>query len=399
MNTRTRRFARQALYDLVWSEPRTHLAKRLGLSDVGISKACRRALIPMPEPGYWAKKRAGKRTRQPPLPLRGPGMSEEVRFGGNHYWYDDELSPAAIKASNPSPPEFDEPLESLIERVRQLVGKVTVPRGLARPHRVIARLLEEDEHRHERQRVSTYPMSWNEPKFATPIEKRRLRIINALYLCLERCLMKPSVRGESASELSVLVGQQNVRFTLEPVSAPPRKVSGSAGKVQKARQHRLRFQISSGGYSREAEEVWEDTDTESLERQLTDVAVALIVAGERQYRAGVQHRHDWLIQRRTELEEEERRQRAEQVRLEQERRQQREQAWVDRLLADASALRQAGEIRNYVGCVVNLQTQAHAELPSVQLDTWVSWALAQADRIDPIQSRRFIKAMKDPAED
>jgi len=325
-------------------------------------------------------------------------MSEEVRFGGNHYWYNDVLSPAAIKASNPSPPEFDEPLESLIERVRQLVGRVTVPRGLARTHRAIAKLLEEDDRRREKQQVSTYPMSWNGPKFDPPIQKRRLRIINALFLCLERCLMKPSVRCESTSELSVQVGQQYVRFTLEQVSVSSRKTSGSVGTVKKTRQHKLRFQISSGRYSRE-EDVWEDTETESLERQLTNVAVALIVAGERQYRAGVQHRYDWLIQRKAELEEEEQRQRAEQVRLEQERRQRREQARVDRLLADASAMRQAGEIRNYVECVVDLQGKGHAGLPPAQLDTWVVWALAQADRIDPIQSRRFMEAMKDPTED
>ncbi len=39
------------------------------------------------------------------------------------------------------------------------------------------------------------------------------------------------------------------------------------------------------------------------------------------------------------------------------------------------------------------------ELQSAQLDSWVTWAIAQADRIDPVRSGRFIKAMQDPAED
>ncbi len=76
MGKHTHRFTRQALYDLVWSETRTHLAKRLGIPDVGIAKACRRALIPMPEAGYWAKKRAGKRTRKQLFWSKNGGSSE-----------------------------------------------------------------------------------------------------------------------------------------------------------------------------------------------------------------------------------------------------------------------------------------------------------------------------------
>ena len=89
---------------------------------------------------------------------------------------------------------------------------------------------------------------------------------------------------------------------------------------------------------------------------------------------------------------------AKQVRLEQERLQRLEQARVDRLMADASALCQAGEIRNYVQRVVSAVTTGDIELPSVQLDSWVIWALAQADRIDPVQSGGFIEVMKDPVD-
>jgi hypothetical protein len=37
-------FSRQELFDLVWSEPTRTIAKRLGISDVGLAKACRRAV-------------------------------------------------------------------------------------------------------------------------------------------------------------------------------------------------------------------------------------------------------------------------------------------------------------------------------------------------------------------
>lgn len=60
-------FTRQELYELVWSKPITQLGKELGISDQGISKACRRNDIPTPQLGYWSKLAHGKSVRQPPL--------------------------------------------------------------------------------------------------------------------------------------------------------------------------------------------------------------------------------------------------------------------------------------------------------------------------------------------
>lgn len=45
---RERMFSRQELYDLVWAEPMTVVAKRLGLSGRGLAKACARGDIHAP---------------------------------------------------------------------------------------------------------------------------------------------------------------------------------------------------------------------------------------------------------------------------------------------------------------------------------------------------------------
>lgn len=50
----------EELAKLVWQEPRSALAKRLGVSDVAIAKRCRKHNIAQPPRGYWAKMRAGK---------------------------------------------------------------------------------------------------------------------------------------------------------------------------------------------------------------------------------------------------------------------------------------------------------------------------------------------------
>lgn len=69
-------FMRQELLDLVWSAPTSTVAKQLGISDVGLAKACRRADLLLPPRGYWAKLAAGKQVRKPRMPARGPGMSD-----------------------------------------------------------------------------------------------------------------------------------------------------------------------------------------------------------------------------------------------------------------------------------------------------------------------------------
>ena len=61
-------FTRDEFYELVWSNPITHLAKRFGLSDVAVHKICRKHAVPTPPPGWWAKQSAGKSVKRTPLP-------------------------------------------------------------------------------------------------------------------------------------------------------------------------------------------------------------------------------------------------------------------------------------------------------------------------------------------
>lgn len=69
---------RSDLYEKVWAMPIVRLAKELGISDVGLAKACRRHAIPVPPRGYWAKLSAGKNPTKIPLPA--PELDVLVRF-------------------------------------------------------------------------------------------------------------------------------------------------------------------------------------------------------------------------------------------------------------------------------------------------------------------------------
>lgn len=68
MNAKSIRLTREELYEKVWARPVWSLAKEWGISDVGLAKICKRNNIPRPGLGYWAKRQAGLKVKQIPLP-------------------------------------------------------------------------------------------------------------------------------------------------------------------------------------------------------------------------------------------------------------------------------------------------------------------------------------------
>ena len=67
---------RKELYDLVWSEPLSRLAKKYKISDNGLRKICRRMNIPIPAMGHWQKVQYGYRVIVTKLPTKYEGKDE-----------------------------------------------------------------------------------------------------------------------------------------------------------------------------------------------------------------------------------------------------------------------------------------------------------------------------------
>lgn len=122
-------FTRQQLHDLVWSAPMREVAKRLGLSDVGLRKHCVKSFVPPPPQGYWNKVHAGQTDKVVPLPPRPPGIPDEISIGQEDYrTYNQRLL-----AKEPVPPVFDETVENLRARVARNIGIVVASKTSIRP--------------------------------------------------------------------------------------------------------------------------------------------------------------------------------------------------------------------------------------------------------------------------
>jgi hypothetical protein len=75
-------FRRDDLYRLVWTSPVSEIAARLGVSDVGLAKLCRRAAVPIPGRGYWQRTEAGQPVGPAPLLKAPEGLPELLRIRG-----------------------------------------------------------------------------------------------------------------------------------------------------------------------------------------------------------------------------------------------------------------------------------------------------------------------------
>ena len=67
---------RKELYNLVWEQPLSRLAKKYKISDNGLRKICKRMNIPIPAMGHWQKIRYGKRVIVTKLPTKYDGKDE-----------------------------------------------------------------------------------------------------------------------------------------------------------------------------------------------------------------------------------------------------------------------------------------------------------------------------------
>lgn len=69
-----------------------------------------------------------------------------------------------------------------------------------------------------------------------------------------------------------------------------------------------------------------------------------------------------------------------------------EQARIDRLLDEAATLRRASDIRAYVHAVRQATAGEGRVASTKEVERWAEWALAEANRIDPVRNRGFLES-------
>ena len=284
----------------------------------------------------------------------------------------------------PAMPSFGDDLAAVTDRARKLLGRVPRTASLSQPHPLIANLLAADEQR--RQNALKSQWSWEKPIFDTPLEKRRLRLLNRLFQAWSRCGCPPYLREKEGRGLGVVVGDFHVSFSLDPPGTNPDRRSPSTNRRHK-QSEKLELHLSLRELSDDLESIptcWTDKDETRLEDQLTDVAIGLLVAGEWAYRISRIRSRNWDIERRREIEERIRKEQEESERIERARRIKAEKDRRNKLFGEAAAWRKAVEVRNFVTAVLSEHVEGGIDESHSELEQWATWALAEADHIDPL---------------
>ena len=375
-------FTRAELYDLVWSRPRTSLAKELGVSDVAIGKYCVAAHVPTPSMGYWARLKSGGKAVRLPLPIRLPGQADVIVFGreANRYWRRGENL-----MDEPIPPSFAESLEDQVASAVKRIGRVAATRDLTAPDKSLTRVLQKEAKR--RAKYSTDRWDWHKPHFDEPVFQRQLRLFNSLTRALSP-LYGPQVVLEEDEWIQGRGTLHHLVLRLDFGGVAMNLRVHEPGEPRRDRAPKpvavTTLRVESGHTDAPLLE-WSDAADHKLEAQLPAIVMALLRRAEERLRAHAQ----WIYKQRCERRDEElaaieqRKAEAEQRRLE--AIEVRKVKIRDEVVELARRHRTAQEIRATIAWL-----RAHPDVATpeggAKFEDWAANASAVADGIDPMSS-------------
>lgn len=387
----TEPLTRSELHDLVWSTPLYKIAQDLNRSSPTVSKACMKYNIPVPPRGYWNKVSAGHKTSKRTLPKRSIGVSDRVTFG-SQWWYHNGLTNHDL-LTRPTPPRpiFEPSMDEIYTQATALISKSSFPKSLTRPFSLINKLLVEDEKRRIKVEESKWSSYEFQPIFVTQFERRRLKILNALFTGLLKCGMKPECDKKEGRDTCIVVGTQRVFFTLDSMNLRKDQLQGSGhyGFTRRGPKDKMFLKLGHHYTQKDNFIIWEDDSAGKIEDKIVEIAIEIIVHGERSYREDTIRQYDWNIERKRELEEKRKRRIIKERRERDELRQKLAQGRVDHLLLQAHNFRQANDIRAFVATMQNFDQGTPETISQGELQDWSSWALNQANDLDPVTSGQF----------
>lgn len=351
---------REALYKMVWERPVLAVAKEIGISDVALAKACRRAGIPLPSRGHWAIIKAGRAIKTPPLPTRNAGQPAVLHF-------------SVLENPPPKARIVDAPAEPPVE----------VPTQLNKPHPLVADLKAAAKGKKEDKGV--LPLNYHKVlrvRTSTSQLQRALFLLDTLIKQFQERGYKVRI-SEEREETELVLKEGVISFRLDertkqtPPPPPPPRPAGRRGEHYYEPWRPAYILVGTGDLTlefgkyrlRDCRHVWKDRASKPLEAQLHEIMAAL---------------PSWeAVLRTRRLEEEERAanaQEAEKRRIAAARLDAIERQQRSRLVNNLRSWEHAERLRNFLAAAEPTASE------SIEGRQWLEWAQEQVRLLDPIQS-------------
>lgn len=359
---------REELYAQVWAIPMRRLATQYGLSDNGLAKVCRRLDVPYPARGHWARKAAGKKVNQTPLPAVRQGTPTQVT-----------ITPSVPA---PPPPQMSPELQEAIAAARRLTAGLRVPSRLIHPHRVVAGWINERERWFEQNKRDSWGRGAHLPALTT-LERRQHRILSTLFIALEKhgYTAKVDERGRALVEID----REPVLFTLkekyrqvrQPLTEEEKRGLNQKRPWKREMQPTGLLQLSTETRLHPAlAHSWIDTPDQPLEQQLPEIAAVFIAAA------------PILRERRRRYEEAERQRREEETRRYEVRQKQlRDRNRLRGFLELASRWRQVEDARLFLDALATRSADNSTKIVGdLNLGEWIAWARERLTAYNPLEA-------------
>lgn len=376
--------SREELYEQVWSEPMISLARKYGLSDVGLRKKCKKLNIPLPPQGYFLRGQRRKEEKRPPLPPFQGDCTIEIKKSNKGF------PPAFVDQDQYREAEARIAYENFPENCIQVQERLTSPHPLIEKAKTILGNIGSSGANNG---IIT---AWRDECLDIRVSKqsmgRALRIMDALLKALESRGFKVSISGRSYGHIahittvSVLgvVHEFGLKENLDQIKHVPPKES----KKEPSWLHYHskfdyipsgRFTLAITGYVGEGGRAsWSDGKKQKVENCLNDFIIGLV-------KASVIDRARALQRER----EEKARMEVARKRAEEQRRREEEKKRIQNLITEAQSWKQSQQIREYITAVRAKAIENNGEItPGSELYQWIAWANQLADRLDPLVNSR-----------
>ncbi len=396
---------RESLYERVWTTSVVQLAKEFGISDVGLAKACKRHHIPRPPLGYWAKKAVGKAPPRPPLPVLIDPKLQTVTLNPTL-----PRPSAPISAGDlPSPPPAATPLAdpeiaAAFQRFIEACPDIKVPASLRDPLPLVTATLEALRRgaserssfgRAESRHLVSPHRAHNEACLDVQVGResiaRAARLLNTLLRTLQTCGFETEETRDQYRRTPIVVAFGH-RFQLrlreltrrEPHTATTKELADQARYPTVTRIPKWDY-LPRGDFTCEllndngsvTIRTWTDGTQRRVEEMLPEMIRGVFEAADAARARWKQQRED----QRRQMEEAKQRHEAEQ-------RRKAEQARVEELIREVERWELSRRIRRYLRAVERTAIEQHGHIDEgSEMDHWLNWGHAVADRNDPLGPR------------
>ncbi|MBV7549863.1 hypothetical protein KW849_26625 [Pseudomonas sp. PDM26] len=357
-------FTPSELFDKAWETPVLKLAQEIGISDVALSKACRKAGVALPPRGHWAKP-VSKRPGKPKPPVGGQPISFRVL----------DRSTLPVQSAAPVKPKA---IRSTIE----------VPHTLLAPHPLVIKWLKcvKAAKTHEGHLVTTGKHVLDARISSELIDRcavifdtliKESEVLGYIWRVTSDDKTLVEVDGES---LAIKLAERLSKQIIPPPPPTPRRRTARwepdfsllrAPQFEWSSTGELSLQIDARTeYGKRKN--WTDTKTGKIEEKLASILDGFEVIAESVKALRLKN-------------EEARRERIaeEAVRLERAKREETHRRLRHKLVENTKRWEQAQRLRAFIQatCNASATTSEHSQQ---QTAIWAAWATSQANLLDPL---------------